>query len=1713
MLRRLGKQGGHWATLLGTSPPPSPAQKVVAPPPPPPLSASPPPSPSTSAVSDRTFRFAEDDSDEGGKTADEFDSDGMPDLTDGSDDDAAGMALTESESEEDEEEGRQRSPAAEPPQLTCDGRALGHNVRPASDLPNNWPVYEAYCLNVLQETLDPGAPGSKKTWGKFKGTRFAGASKRLLYFLLWSVQRALDGPAGCDPLVDLEPADSPPQVRANRKWALEQEYRNGNPHGTVERPPGIGEARRPDDIPDPSLVDLKNMISTIRRGGDVTAQTTRGGDNNIFVYCDRSRDRPRQVIMRRVSVFLEELLTREGGETIGWRWWVMVHDPRILLPRWMARVIDENQALETARQRRRDRALEGMRINVRALSAPIDAIDTPGCYRAIRSVHDYAKVVREYYAGVRGRFQPGVPVPQEDTAAVGYGMHAPATSLHPCRVFSPTVAMTLHIHEQVCPVQTSLDMYEGFDSQVLGAFPRAARATCYNVLQLTPVTLESMALPQTTVRGAIISYLILKGLRENSARLPSDLADAVLSDDSVRASNAMAVWEQMDSDACQEILEMVNHNLSEDIIESFELGAIRNGNRFVPEEEEEGEEGGEVHRDVGGDFQAMNDHDDDDDDEPLDFGDGGTPLSRAGHEMNVWLNIQYDPEGTVNPVLFDHLKQREETGSSISTKDIQRSPLLHLRMCNLFTRDHMQAAYTPNTPMYRSVMADFRQQSFKNFWDTLETYQDDESRLSGPLRGALRKIRQLNQHPNYIRRHYKAIYGDDDAEDDDDDDMGLSRNGRSLHQSRAQLRQSQQNDLFAAALYRGAQRAGGRNSGANLTASRRGFRVDTQEPKAGTTLWHEWPYAGGWNLSAYGSWRASMRHRAVQFFRCRPGAGPDLLHRLLLAQGTAWTYRWGLHGDQLMWGPGGVGKSYMLMCIAKQAFAGQVEFLDHLTERCFAVDEDMNDLLILIEELNPRFVGQDEKGNPVSGDELLKTLMARHCVNTTMVHITEEGKRVRMRSIARSMITIFGATNLVIRMHRSGQLPAILRRWMMDHVSWGTDEVPLAAITNPLSMERNTPEQIAFYHEMAVTNALCLLVEKMIEVGILFDVDVNICSVHLSNFFEQVHKQCQVPKASDSIQQMLIQLCRQTCIRYAVHRVFFSETAADTVRCRLKQGGRRDRPEDWEPARFVPETLLEVQPFLVVTEEMMADVLTTTRSTYMPTISWGVADVVAGLAKTMTDSFRVVTKRVLRYNQEDEAGEEGNQAGRKRKRTRASHQQQRQQAAVAETDQADPMVCLYGTAAPPAAWHGPREEADGAQVRDAVEMIAEDLDAVCNDENYIAFRKPDFRAACDYFSQMSKGTIGSMVFEQVLLQWKKQWFRHKDRNRPQRDAGGVEVQGPDGERLYPHVITSPLVVIEPVPEENGSGWGGGGSSRRSRGADRRGYVQICILAEYLEKDRHSDINEILRQCLSYRGARTRDIVSADGVRITKPVRDTWAGSHESEGTDQMSSADRPRVVVREYLGTIPVKSRSANRLYRVNHFAESDVTDSLVYNRSLNRSGTAGLGFSDARNNPSRLHQVYFGKDLDELFISEYWHRVGWEVNPENYPWNYTEKLRQLVRSGQDHTGTPTSSSNLIKERYPDDYVQPSPPSPAQQEGLSDFVLLDRGSTDLLCGDDRTRDGCDSAPEPDGDVVMHTDPAGDGANKSRPRHIPGMPMDDQLAIYMRQQRTRARGSR
>lgn len=211
----------------------------------------------------------------------------------------------------------------------------GHNLRPAHGIPDHWPIYETYALNVLDRWLKPASQDGGRSCGQFTSDPQAQAAKRLLFLLFRATQRAIESPP-IDPRKLVSP-NADPRTVANNLRDLVQEMVAGNPQRRAIRPRGVGGATLPAGE-DPAMESLADDLSP-RPDQMVSAQdAAHNADKGVFVFHDRQPGRtelqsaldmpghgggahprePPPILVRRISVMVEELMSETGGRTVGW---------------------------------------------------------------------------------------------------------------------------------------------------------------------------------------------------------------------------------------------------------------------------------------------------------------------------------------------------------------------------------------------------------------------------------------------------------------------------------------------------------------------------------------------------------------------------------------------------------------------------------------------------------------------------------------------------------------------------------------------------------------------------------------------------------------------------------------------------------------------------------------------------------------------------------------------------------------------------------------------------------------------------------------------------------------------------------------------------------------------------------------------------------------------------------------------------------------------------------------------------------------------------------------------------------------------------------------------------------------------------------------------------------------------------------------------------
>ncbi len=1501
-------------------------------------------------------------------------------------------------------------------------------INPYNGIDRDHPVYESMCFVIPHSDLLSHSGGlvmnlasDATTWGKFAPTERARATKRLFYLLIHAIEMCMQTPSG-----NIEDYKFPKKKASKKKKEPDKEKtaKKGLSQ-TITRPAGVGGAVTRKKNYNPMIINLNPLAPLLESADFKQLRRRPGAIDGLFVLehlrnngnqsqaeedddDDDDRDsRSYAVVLKRITVVMEELMEETGGKTAGWRLWVLGHDPKIVLSQWINLAILENKKLYENRQALLERA------HARQLSKNIfkgesfDDIETPNCYRAIRNIEDYAKNVKLYWQkrvicsiGQQNFLVSGIPdlCPPEmdaETAASG-NLLSPTGPMHPSRIFSPIVAMSLHC-SQVCLVQTSISSYVAMmTTKKLGIFPREHWSTYYNISEITPKKMHMLRISEDDSRKNIVRNLKAEAMKNGILKtVPREVSEAMRG----QSGTALDLMDKFmrDPDLRQgQSREETMHGMQQELNKVITEFAIHN--RQSNEKADALTKAAEERAAGGAD--------------PFDGGDSISEEARAGFSAEEWSSTSNgsvpDPNITEN---FMASLLASEGDSNLEVKMVRRSPLLQMRLINSrnykMINQGFESTGRSGSEAHKLAIIAYREKAIMVWWTTLlqhmvtdEDCMDWEKKLSTPLRDGLKFF--INLRPNLIRRHVQRIQFNQSKK------SKLLNSGSTLSASYKECTHS--DSILMSSYMNQVPDASTAMPMSHSSSSSKGIEQDMDET---SNLWHEWPI-GAKNLGMYGNWRVSMQTRML-LFRPRPGA-TTILYRFLLAQGCACQYFWGIRPNQLMTGRGGVGKSFILSCCTQQGFPSQYIRMDNVTEKALAISHDKCDEIRLFQEVPNALIGLDFRGKDGMADPLQKAAMSENRVDSTQCHVDKEtGFRHEQHSMSRQMVLMYGATNATNLDLRK----PIMQRWQTDSVAPDEGELstPLSAITNSMVSEKEIQDLKVFCHQLRLTNVYVMLIEKLIEARVHpVDVSTEVCGTHFSWFFEAVRRKCRVPEIDSRQQDMLRLLCRQAAIRYAIHLHFFSEFSAELRTRRRSDAARGDySPETYEGVEFHPKMLLGVLPHLWVSEEVMTDVLTSTVTTYTPVSTWNLTDLMAKLYRTGFTGTRKIPPTKQKINSSltttTTTTEKENSTSAKVVVLGVNSNTNKPQEG-APNDDTSAVAQM-------------QREANGF---DAADEEQESTTQV-TDENYTAIEVQNRTLGYEYLSLHSDGKLGPTMVQNVLKQLAKMSMNVKNRNKPLRHSETGEyildqaaMQAANTRiPIFKYTEISrrqPVVIIESVPSErinsqsnaytnsNSRGYGGGGKQMYGN-VHQQPRIQICFLKEYLEKRSRVKVVDILQQGLSTRGVNRRWIITGSIREIHHTVYEFGLGG--------------PSRVTREFLDARLIVPDPTKMHNVINYFSNNDQTDQFRDNMDLNPETGEPFEFGTLQDDPDRNIQKWIQGDIDEIMARRYWNDAGILFNEENYPRMQHQRILEMVCHPSQIDDIGCRLSNRMKENYPRD--------------------------------------------------------------------------------------------
>ncbi len=350
-------------------------------------------------------------------------------------------------------------------------------------------------------------------------------------------------------------------------------------------------------------------------------------------------------------------------------------------------------------------------------------------------------------------------------------------------------------------------------------------------------------------------------------------------------------------------------------------------------------------------------------------------------------------------------------------------------------------------------------------------------------------------------------------------------------------------------------------------------------------------------LSLYGNMRVGIHIASTRIHRFKNGATARRFYQLHLACVSAFQFSYDLHINILVEGASTVGKSYLMDAMMAWCFRNSCIKTTRLSKLVFTSDEDWNDVCLVIHEAPGYLIGVDEHGKITSGDEVFKDRMTSNLVRTFRLAMTktknpetdeESSSSKRVCSVSRCMGNCIMSTNTKTPPNDH----PVMTRFLRDIVTAGDNRskcgFDLSDIAFPLTGEEDVENNAVFLGEEQILHTYTMLVEKAMEAGILDDVNTNIASIMFRRVFGRLHEVHGMPKVGIRTQDQMMQLCRIAAIRLAIYTVITTEGSP----WRVDGHGR--------PRAFDPMCLLDIERYLVVTEEIVADVLSLFQNTFVP---------------------------------------------------------------------------------------------------------------------------------------------------------------------------------------------------------------------------------------------------------------------------------------------------------------------------------------------------------------------------------------------------------------------------------------------------------------------------------------------------------------------------------
>jgi hypothetical protein len=304
----------------------------------------------------------------------------------------------------------------------------------------------------------------------------------------------------------------------------------------------------------------------------------------------------------------------------------------------------------------------------------------------------------------------------------------------------------------------------------------------------------------------------------------------------------------------------------------------------------------------------------------------------------------------------------------------------------------------------------------------------------------------------------------------------------------------------------------------------------------------------------------------------------------------AYRRHFGLHSNFILAGQGASSKSFMLDCTVKCSIDKTVQTVTHQTAKANAIDDDQNDTVTLFHELPPTLLGLDVKpGTNDTGDALIKEQLTS-CMFKTKTFVRDEitGKRSNRVASSECIGIIGGCTNDAAR-----KMPeALASRFHIimcpKNTRAGREVNQLQGVVLPQETKQMKKKFIESCHK---EQFLVCEIEKMIWTRVIHDVNMNIALKLFNQALDYLYDKgiCDAKQPRHFIR--LINTARTLTIMNAIEILF-------------------NRSDEMK-GEFSVEQVVQVEPYLVCTEEIAYFTLSLLQDMFINPIRPYVVEVIA----------------------------------------------------------------------------------------------------------------------------------------------------------------------------------------------------------------------------------------------------------------------------------------------------------------------------------------------------------------------------------------------------------------------------------------------------------------------------------------------------------------------